>query len=404
MPQEQNTPTGEKIKPPATTRGFNITFDPQKVKNTILYSDSAKSQERKAKLEQKYRDALNNLPNRGGGLHGALQSVCNLGIIAGIAENILYDEITATGKAFKPHEVEDAINKAVKDSKSGYRPNIFARHPESRGEKVSKILDADKERSERLQAALIHAGGDEIDPFGADVWEASNPHPQSFPHSGGMDGSECCSDMLLFLSELYNPGDLLYLGTGYEKTEQQPDHIKTADEWRQFFTGELNAIREEENEREQYWRIKAIGNRFPYFIVNPLDGKPNNNGSFRSDANVSVFRYILLESDSLPIEQQIPLLAGLKLPVVSMTFSGSKSIHALIDAASLNGGREIETVYEYKTITKNLFGQLSPLGFDKANSNPSRLSRLPGAWREETNKFQKLVYVNKKGGVLWLTK
>ena len=103
MPQEQNTPTGEKIKPPATTRGFNITFDPQKVKNTILYSDSEKSQERKTRLEQKYRDALNNLPNRGGGLHGALQSVCNLGIIAGIAENVLYDEITATGKAFKPH-------------------------------------------------------------------------------------------------------------------------------------------------------------------------------------------------------------------------------------------------------------------------------------------------------------
>ena len=48
-------------------------------------------------------------------------------------------------------------------------------------------------------------------------------------------------------------------------------------------------------------------------------------GCSRSMKCIKEFRYVLLESDSLDLKRQIPLLAGLKMPVVAMTFSGNES-------------------------------------------------------------------------------
>ena len=395
------TAHAEMKTPPEAPGGFQRTLDLSKA-HTPIYHRNAKSQERfRAERAEKYRNALNSLPQRGNGLHSALMRVCNLGVSAGIPGQALLHEITATGRRFKRGEVAEAIAKAESDTgrQSGFKTN----EPNS-GREYSAILAAEKEKATAIQEKLIQQGG-EIAPFGADVWECSNPHPESFPRSGGLEGSECCSDMLLFLRELYPPEDLLYIGSGFEKTAQQPEHIKTVSAWVEFFSGELEAIRTEENEREQFYKIASLADRFPFFIVNPLSGTPQETGSFRSDVNVSSFRYVVVESDTLPLNKQTALLNGLKLPIVSMTFTGGKSIHALLDASALNGGTPVRNLSEWRHVVKeNLFGQIAPLGFDLQTSNPARLSRLPGIWRHDKNQFQKLLYINRKGGALCLTK
>lgn len=103
---------------------------------------------------------------------------------------------------------------------------------------------------------------------------------------------------------------------------------------------------------------------------NPLDGKGV------SDANVTAYRYALVECDTLPISKQYALIKQLELPVVILVHSGKKSLHAIvkIDAGSFNEYRA-RVDYLYKVCEKN------GLKLDTNNRNPSRLSRLPGATR-----------------------
>ena len=103
---------------------------------------------------------------------------------------------------------------------------------------------------------------------------------------------------------------------------------------------------------------------------NPLDGEGV------SDSNVTVFRYALVESDSLPINKQYALIKQLELPVVLLVHSGGKSLHAIcrVDAGSFAEYRS-RVDYLYKVCESN------GLKLDTNNRNPSRLSRLPGATR-----------------------
>ena len=57
---------------------------------------------------------------------------------------------------------------------------------------------------------------------------------------------------------------------------------------------------------------------------NPLDGKGVKN------ENVTDYRYALVESDTMPIEQQNAIIRELELPVACLVHSGGKSIHAIV--------------------------------------------------------------------------
>jgi hypothetical protein len=118
-----------------------------------------------------------------------------------------------------------------------------------------------------------------------------------------------------------------------------------------------------------------------WFRPNPLDG-----GGVR-DANVTAFRYVLVESDKLPIDMQSRVLWKLKemgVPIVAVTHSGGKSLHALVLV-------ECQTLELYQEVAGRLLNALAPLGVDRANKNPSRLSRLPGVKRGE--KWQRLIFL-----------
>lgn len=139
--------------------------------------------------------------------------------------------------------------------------------------------------------------------------------------------------------------------------------------------------------------------RYQAFCVNPLTGEADAKGSYRSMACVKEFRYVLLESDNLMLNQQIPVLVGLGMPVVALTYSGNKSVHAIVKADEIPGIGEIKGLADWKTKMNGLFKQLEPLGFDGATKDPVRLSRLPGIWRPDKKRFQQLLYLNPNGGI-----
>lgn len=115
--------------------------------------------------------------------------------------------------------------------------------------------------------------------------------------------------------------------------------------------------------------------------INPLDGKGVK------DSNVTRFDYCLVESDELSIDDQKDLYVRLQLPIATLTLSGGKSVHAVIKI----GAKNIE---EYKSRVAYLYKYLDDNGLkvDKQNSNPSRLTRMPGLMRKENE--QTLIATN----------
>lgn len=109
---------------------------------------------------------------------------------------------------------------------------------------------------------------------------------------------------------------------------------------------------------------------------NPLDGDGCR------DANVTDYRYALVESDSAELEQQNAIIRELELPVACLVHSGNRSLHAIvrIDAADYNEySRRVDFLYD--VCRKN------GLEIDKNNKNPSRLSRMPGVLRDGRKQF-----------------
>lgn len=109
---------------------------------------------------------------------------------------------------------------------------------------------------------------------------------------------------------------------------------------------------------------------------NPLDGKGVKN------ENVTDYRYALVESDCMALEEQNAIIRELELPVAVLVYSGGKSVHAIvkIDAANYDEYRK-RVDYLYNVCNKNGFE------IDKQNRNPSRLSRMPGVIRNGKKQF-----------------
>lgn len=109
---------------------------------------------------------------------------------------------------------------------------------------------------------------------------------------------------------------------------------------------------------------------------NPLDGNGVKN------ANVTEFRYALVESDDLDLEKQNAIIRELELPVACLVHSGKKSIHAIVKVEAANYEEYRKRVdYLYDVCRKN------GLKVDTQNKNPSRLSRMPGVMRNGQKQF-----------------
>ena len=155
--------------------------------------------------------------------------------------------------------------------------------------------------------------------------------------------------------------------------------------------------------------VSAVQSRLPeggpdgvFFLTNPVTGlwaiKANitpatattnrkANGIFtrRSQTNVTGWRHFVLESDELPANDWLRVLAHLAIPIAAIYTSGRRSIHALARFP-------VSTKAEWDAVKKSLTQIACPLGADPAALTAVRLSRLPGCHRN--GNLQRLLYLD----------
>lgn len=116
-------------------------------------------------------------------------------------------------------------------------------------------------------------------------------------------------------------------------------------------------------------------------MIQPCDGKwhalsGKTNLSRRTMKSVAAWRYMLWESDEAPQEQWLNALAQVRMPVVAITTSAGRSLHALVRV-------DAESYDEFTRIRVAARECMTELGFDPQSlSNPTAAMRLPNTWRE----------------------
>lgn len=130
---------------------------------------------------------------------------------------------------------------------------------------------------------------------------------------------------------------------------------------------------------------KVLGDWDPevgaWICFNPVDG------TGRKDANVTAYRYALVECDNMELGKQQAIIKQLELPCAALVYSGGKSVHAIVKVDAPDYAEYRKRVdYLYAACQKN------GLTIDQQNRNPSRLSRMPGIPRGD--KRQMLLETN----------
>lgn len=116
---------------------------------------------------------------------------------------------------------------------------------------------------------------------------------------------------------------------------------------------------------------KVVGDCDPevgaWICFNPVDG------TGRKDANITAYRYALVECDNMELGKQQAIIKQLELPCAALVYSGGKSVHAIVKVDAPDYAEYRKRVdYLYSACQKN------GLTIDQQNRNPSRLSRMPG--------------------------
>ena len=131
-----------------------------------------------------------------------------------------------------------------------------------------------------------------------------------------------------------------------------------------------------------------------WISLNPVCEADKLAGNAASDKDVTDFRYALVEADDLSREEQWRKLSGLNLPILCVTWSGGKSLHAIVKV-------EAGTDYKlYKDRIAKLYDYLGKHHFpaDGANKNPSRLTRIPGFYRDGGKQY---LFARESGPKSW---
>jgi recA-family ATPase len=225
---------------------------------------------------------------------------------------------------------------------------------------------------------------------GALDWDASIKYDNDYQllDKSYIDGKEIhepkhwnpVQEIVKYLDTLFESDDIVaYATESYAKTNEATGEVekylpakgaydRTAGELIDKLLrcdGKINEVLGDYNEQAGAWV------RF-----NPMDGKGVKN------ENVAQFRYALVESDNMDLEKQNAIVRELELPIATLVYSGSKSIHAVVRIEATNKEEYKKRVdYLYKICKKN------GLNVDEQNKNPSRLSRLPGFMRGDKKQF-----------------
>lgn len=131
-----------------------------------------------------------------------------------------------------------------------------------------------------------------------------------------------------------------------------------------------------------------------WISLNPVCDDEKLAGNAPSDKDVTDFRYALVEADDLNREEQWRKLSGLNLPILRVTWSGGKSLHAIV---KVDAGTDLKL---YRERIKKLYNYLENNNFhaDPANKNPSRLTRIPGFYRDDDKQY---LFAGESGPKSW---
>ncbi|MDR0727377.1 MAG: hypothetical protein LBF26_00555 [Puniceicoccales bacterium] len=298
-----------------------------------------------------YRDLLGRIPPPGKGCHPFLMRVAHAGMRCQHTQGQIFEDIRGAipvGTREVPDaEITTAIQKVFRGDNTLTEKKLYEqrRKPQRAPTVLPDYLKRVISRGLWITEATLRAKS-----------------PVRLP-----DAPESHADV--FLCELYDNEEFIFLGNRYDKCPRQ------VSEWKKI--------------------ISHSGmEKLPHIIPNPLTGKYGKTQegapSMRCDDCVTSFRFILVESDSLSRTDQIAFWATIPLPIVALIDSGGKSIHGWIRVHGINN------LDEWNQVVKEEFygGILRQLGMDCACSNASRLSRLPGHFRTEKDQFQRLLYLN----------
>ena len=202
-------------------------------------------------------------------------------------------------------------------------------------------------------------------------WDSNKPlgteHKGNPPQQISADLSSA-EQAALQLEALFSASDIICFNTHFQKS----DEGKWLPNGKPEFHNAYKLI-------EKLRNANSIEEVFPeynsqagiLFCVNPMKvGR-------RLNENVTSFRNALIEYDDISKEEQIERLLDSGLPILSITDSGNKSVHAIVRVDASNAKDYKRKVVELHGALKAKYG--SPC--DPANKNPSRLTRLAGATR-----------------------
>ena len=172
-------------------------------------------------------------------------------------------------------------------------------------------------------------------------------------------------DMLEYFSTLFRPEDFVGYCVNFRMTDDGWKPAQTI--YRRTAGDIIDKLRSGTIENALGTPTNGAG---AYVRFNPLDGNGENN------ANVTRWKYCLIESDTDSIEKQYALIREMNLPVTFLVHSGGKSLHAItrVDA---------ENAQQYKARVRELYEFCKKNGLtpDEQDKNESRFSRLPGVKR-----------------------
>jgi len=117
-----------------------------------------------------------------------------------------------------------------------------------------------------------------------------------------------------------------------------------------------------------------------YVRINPMP-----KGCKGLDSEVTNFRHVLVEFDTLPLDKQWSLLKQSGLPLSAVIHSGGRSIHGWVRVDAANRA-------EYDERRRIIYEHFERYQIDHKNGNPSRFSRFPGIPRGMG--YQRLLAVN----------
>lgn len=196
-------------------------------------------------------------------------------------------------------------------------------------------------------------------------------------------------ELVLYLETLFEAGE--YVGYLMQSREDDRGRFKpagagnydlTADELIRRLNdckGDIGSIMGDYNPAAGAW-----------IRFNPLDGK-----GVKTE-NVTDFRYALIESDDMDIEEQNAMLRDMQIPIALLLFSGNKSIHAIVKINAHDYDEYKSRVeYLYKVCKKN------GMSIDTQNRNPSRMTRMPGVFRGDNRQYIIDTHIGKKDWEEW---